>query len=58
LEGSTSKNTPIKSLGKLKRVGGHLYLSNSQIEDLGDLEEVGWHIYISRGQKNLRENFN
>jgi hypothetical protein len=35
------QNTPIKSLGKLKRVGGYLFLSYSQIEDLGDLEEVG-----------------
>jgi hypothetical protein len=34
------RNTSIKSLGKLKRVVGNLYLSDSQIEDLGDLEEV------------------
>jgi hypothetical protein len=40
------KNTPIKSLGKLKRVDGYLDLSNSQIEDLGDLEEVGWILYL------------
>jgi hypothetical protein len=33
--------TRIKSLGKLKRVGRDLYLSDSKIEDLGDLEEVG-----------------
>jgi hypothetical protein len=40
------ENTPIKSLGKLKWVGGDLYLSSSQIEDLGDLEEVGWDLYL------------
>jgi Leucine-rich repeat (LRR) protein len=40
------ENTPIKSLGKLKRVGSSLYLSNSQIEDLGDLEEVGWDLRL------------
>jgi hypothetical protein len=40
------KKTPIKSLGKLKRVGGSLDLSYSQIEDLGDLEEVGWDLYL------------
>jgi hypothetical protein len=39
-------NTPIKSLGKLKRVGRNLYLSNSQIEDLGDLEEVRWDLHL------------
>jgi hypothetical protein len=40
------KNTSIKSLGKLKRVGGSLDLSYSQIEDLGDLEEVGWDLRL------------
>jgi hypothetical protein len=41
------KNTPIKSLGKLKRVGKNLDLSNSQIEDLGDLEEVRLNLYLN-----------
>ena len=35
------QHTRIKSLKKLKRVGGSLDLFYSQIEDLGDLEEVG-----------------
>jgi hypothetical protein len=42
-------NTPIKSLGKLKRVGGDLLLPSSQIKDLEDLEEVGGG---SRSKKN------
>jgi len=40
------RNTIIKSLGKLKRVGGSLNLSGSQIEDLGDLEEVRFNLYL------------
>ena len=48
------RNAPIKSLGKLKRVGCSLYLSNSQIENLGDLKEVRY-IFISRRQIKLKK---
>ena len=40
------QHTRIKSLGKLKRVGWYLDLSNSQIENLGDLEEVVWGLIL------------
>jgi len=50
------ENTPIKSLGKLKRVGGSLNLSYSQIEDLGDLEEVGEYLDLRNTPiKSLRK---
>jgi len=35
------KYSPVKSLGKLRKVDWSLYLTGSQVEDLGDLEEVG-----------------
>jgi hypothetical protein len=40
------RNTIIKSLGKLKKVGMNLDLLSSQIEDLGDLEEVGGNLNL------------
>jgi hypothetical protein len=41
------RNTIIKSLGKLKKVGMNLDLLSSQIEDLGDLEEVGMDLDLT-----------
>jgi hypothetical protein len=39
--------SPIKSLRKLRRVGGRLNLFGSEIENLGDLEEVGSDLDLS-----------